>query len=329
MKERILNCTLLRLAEVMRAIKHFPSFLGGTLYGMCLDLWHSNSVKRGRKEELAALMVANHVLEKGITMPERRLGFGYETVRSVISRCGKCIKKYSPDHIEIQCSIDILQQYYNLHISNKFELPDDIVRGIQELLKSKLYDTRLCYETTKSEYFASVDDFVDFAHSRHSVRWYSDERVPDEDVVNAIRLAQTAPSACNRQDVKVYVVETEDKKKAVLGLQKGNRGFGHHADKVLLVTADLGFWKCDNRPSAFLDAGIFTMNLLYALHHYKVCACTLNAHLSIKKQKELRGIVGYSKSEIPVVFIAIGKAAERFMITGSQRVRESTICKMV
>jgi nitroreductase len=293
------------------------------------DLWHSTSVKRKQKENLAELMVANHTLEKGLTMHNRRLGFGYPKVRGIIDRCRKYIKDYSPNHIEIQCSIDILQQYYDLHVDNHFELPDDIVKGILELTKSKLYDTKLCYETTKFEYFTPTDNFKDFALSRHSVRWYSDEKVPNEDIINAIHLAQTAPSACNRQEIKVYVVSTDEKKKALLKLHKGHTGFGDQADRILLITADMGFWQCYNRTSAFLDAGIFTMNLLYALHYYGICACTLNAHLSIKNQKKLRNIVGYSESEIPTVFISIGKAPEKFMVTGSQRVEHETIYKIV
>lgn len=317
------------MIEKIRVAKHFFPLLAVTLLKMWQDLWHSRTAKRGQKENLAELMVANHTLEKGLAMPKRKLGFGYPKVRGVIDRCRKYIQEYSPNHIEIQCSIDILQQYYNLHIDNHFELPDDIVKGVQEMKKSKLYDTKLCYETTKAEYFATTDNFKDFALSRHSVRWYSDEKVPTDDIINAIHLAQTAPSACNRQEIKVYVVSTDGKKKAILELHKGHTGFGDQADRILLITADMSFWQCYNRTSAFLDAGIFTMNLLYALHYYGICACTLNAHLSIKKQKKLKKIVGYSESEIPTVFISIGKAPEKFMVTGSQRVEEEAIYKIV
>lgn len=318
-----------RVVELLRATMHFFPFLGETLYWMWKDLWHSYSVKRNQKENLAELMVANHVLEKGITMPGRRLGFGYERVRSIIVRCKRYIREYTQNHIEIQSSIDILNQYYKIHAEEKFTLPDDIVAGIQELSKYKIYDTNLCYETTKFDYFAPTNNFKDFAHSRHSIRWYSDETIPDETIINAIQLAQTAPSACNRQEIKVYIITSHDKKEKVLKLQKGNRGFGHRADKILLITVDMGFWKCDNRSSAFLDAGIFTMNQLYALHYYGICACTLNAHLSIKKQKMLRDIVGYSESEIPAVIISIGKAPDKFMVTGSQRLNKEAIYKMV
>ena len=38
----------------------------------------SNTFVRNKQSLLASLLVVSHVLEKGITMPERRLGFGYE-----------------------------------------------------------------------------------------------------------------------------------------------------------------------------------------------------------------------------------------------------------
>lgn len=318
-----------RVIELLRATKHFFPLLGRTLYWMFHNLWYSANVKQNEKVNLSRLMIANHILEKGITMPKRRLGFGYEVVRGIISRCRENIKIYSANHIEIQSAIDILEQYYQIHVENNFQLPDDIVIGIQEISKHKIYDTKLCYQTTKADYFSPTDNFYDFAHSRHSVRWYSEEKIPDESIINAIKLAQTAPSACNRQSTKVYIITTDDKKKKILQLQKGNRGFGHQVDRILLVTSDMGYWNCRNMTSAYLDAGIFTMNLLYALHYYKICACTLNAHLSIKQKKKLKSIVGYSESEIPVVFVAIGKAPESFMITGSQRVTLPTMYEMI
>lgn len=317
------------MIELLRAVKCFFPLLGMTLLNMWQDLWYSSSVKRGQKEQLGTLMVANHTLEKGLTMPSIRLGFGYPRVRRIIANCRKYIKDFSPNHIEIQCSIDILQQYYDLHVKNQFDLPDDIVAGIKELKKSKLSDTKPCYETTKSEYFVPTDNFKDFAHSRHSVRWYSEETIPEETVIDAIELAKTAPSACNRQGIKIYVIQKEEKKKNVLNLQRGNSGWGHKADKILLITADMGYWKCDNRTAAFLDAGIFAMNLLYALHYYKICACTMNAILSNKEQKKLRNIVGYSKSEIPAVFISIGNAPEKFKVTGSQRVEKEATYEII
>lgn len=295
------------------------------VYWFYKDVWQSSLIP-SQKSDMAALMVTSHVLEKGITMPNRRLGFGYDRVRDVIKRCSLAIKKYNENHIEIQIALNDLEQYQELHEKEKYILPTDIKENINYLLTFKHQEIVKCFSTTPNSFFENVTDFKDFANQRHSVRWYSEEIIDDETILNVIKLAQTAPSACNRQSTNVYVIGSAERKRKILEIQTGNRGFGFQADKILLLTADLSCWNYKQRSSAYLDSGVFLQNLLYSLHYYKICACTLNAHLSIKKRIKLRQIVDYKKSEIPIVFILIGKAPEKFMIAGSQRVNADGIC---
>lgn len=313
-----------RLKCIAYSIKLMPEYA----YWFWRDLWYSN-IYRNKKSELAGLMINSHVLEKGITMPHRRNGFGYERVRSIIKRCKLAISEYSAEHIEIQSTLQDIDQYLQIHKDVGFKLPDDIQNGAEEILKYKNQETAKCFYSSPSKFFKSTIDFCEFAKSRHTCRWYSKTPVDREDLIMAIHLAQTAPSACNRQSTKVYVIDSKEKKSQVIALQNGNRGFGESADKIILITSDMRFWSFKHRTSAYLDAGIFTMNLLYSLHYYKICACTLNASLSIKKRKLLHDIVGYSKSEIPMVFISIGKAPEVLMIAGSQRLRTEQIYKFI
>lgn len=64
-----------------------------------------------------------------------------------------------------------------------------------------------------------------------------------EDLMQAIELAQNAPSACNRQPGRVHLVENDLLKHKILDIQGGNRGFGHMADKVLIVTVELAGYR--------------------------------------------------------------------------------------
>ena len=71
----------------------------------------------------------------------------------------------------------------------------------------------------------------------------------------------TAPSACNRQYVRVHSVGDIEMKKAILSLQNGNRGFGENADKLLVVTADHqtgGLSILDGGPAIGRVTGRFT-----------------------------------------------------------------------
>ena len=328
MKEKLKELMPFWLLNILICIKNAFLLLPMYVYWFRRDLWYSSNIKT-QSSDLAHLLVTGHVLEKGITMPARRLGFGYDRVRSIIETCSKAICNYTNNHIEIQSAIKDLEQYQLIHHQAGYELPDDITTGIEQLLTQKTIDTQSCYEMTKEEYFKKTSDFFEFAHQRHSVRWYSEEKIEHDILMKAIELAQTSPSACNRQSTRVYIIETEEKKKQVCQLQNGNRGFGHLADKMLLITSDMKCWSYQYRTSAYLDAGIYTQNLLYALHYYHICACTLNAHLTIKKSCKLRKIVGYSESEIPIVFISIGYPTAVFQIAGSQRLYVKQNCKFV
>jgi len=328
MKEKLKEMLPCWMVNIVKYIKNTFLLFPVYAYWFWKDISYNNGFKN-EKSDLAHLLVAGHVLEKGITMPERRMGFGYERVRSLIQSCLKAIGDYSNNHIEIQCTLKDLEQYLQIHQKANYQLPNDITTGIENLLQYKTIDTQPCYETTKEEYFKKTNDFFDFAHQRHSVRWYSEESIDKETLMKAIELAQTAPSACNRQSSRVYIVETEEKKEKILQLQNGNRGFGYLADIILLITSDMKCWNYQHRTSAYLDAGLFTMNLLYALHYYHICACTLNAHLSVIKRSKLREVVGYSKSEIPIVFISIGNPSSHFSITGSQRINTNQIFSFI
>ena len=59
------------------------------------------------------------------------------------------------------------------------------------------------------------DRFLDLAKSRFSVRKYKDIPVEDEKIEMMLEAAKVAPSARNYQPSKVYVVKSEEKRKAL------------------------------------------------------------------------------------------------------------------
>lgn len=285
----------------------------------------SSTFIQDKRASLASLLVVSHVLEKGITMPNRRMGFGFENVRFIISLCDMIIQKWGADYIEVQAALADLKQYLDIHREANYELPEDIKEDITRLTSKMNVKDDNCYTSTKEVYFAPTSNFQEFAKSRHSVRWFADTPVDDEKLLKAIKLAQTAPSACNRQATRVKIISSKEGKELCCKLQHGNRGFGDKADKWLLITTELGDWSHTDVPSAYIDAGIFTMNLLYALHYYGIAACTLNAYIELDKRDILQKGLGYPASELPVVFIIIGNPAEKFMVPKSRRLNVNDI----
>lgn len=294
------------------------------------DLRYSNSFRNDKTTLSSSLLISGHVLEKGITMPNRRLGFGYDIVRGLIKNCNDYISKYGSDSVELQAAIADLSQYLDIHKKVKFEIPSDIQQGIEVLISELVVKDENCYYSNSNDYFRKPQSYYEFANQRRSIRSFSEEDVDEATIMKAIELAQTAPSACNRQSIKVKIIENHDVMKIIYSeIQNGNRGFGHLANKWLLITSELGAWSQSLVNMAYIDGGIFTMSLLNALHYYGICACTLNANLSTSNLKKLRELIQLPKSEVCVVFIAIGKPAKSFMIAKSRRKQTKDIVTII
>ena len=315
--------------EIARLIRAFPSVFKYDFFWTRFQLRRSSIIKT-RESSLAVLLVESHVLEKGLTMPNMRLGFGQQRARNIIKYLNEFIGLYDAKSVQVQAALNDLAEYLSVHKAALYDLPNDLVSGIENLMKyrqdkNSKYSIHCCSDT----YFEEDIDFERFAYSRRSLRYYSDEHVEINDIIDAIRIAQTAPSACNRQATRVKIIQSKDAKKYVLSVQNGTRGFGNLADKILLVTTDMTNWAPVDRNSAFLDAGIFTMNLLYALHGKKIVACPLNADMNSHLFHDIHKHLSISDSEIPVCFITIGKAPKEFMIAKSPRLDTKDVYSII
>lgn len=172
-------------------------------------------------------------------------------------------------------------------------------------------------EITRDELWTS---FADLVHSRHSVREFVAHRVPETEIEAAVGLAQRTPSVCNRQSWRVHVFSTAEDKQRILHYQNGNAGFGHLADRVLLLTADLRtFVSSGERNQAFTDGGMFAMSLIYALHARGIASCPLNLSLSFSADRALHQAAGIPAWETPIMMVAIGYPPPQLRVAVSAR----------
>lgn len=279
-----------------------------------------NNCVNNKNVQSYSLLVVSHVLEKGLTMPNRRLGFGQERVRQVLNLCQQYIDNYGEDTFEVQSTLNDIEEYNRVHKENSYSLPADIQQKIDGILEyRKSTEETRSLEFTPDTFFKKYNSFSEIAEHRHTCRHYSSVPVDIDTIIKCIKIAQSAPSACNRQSTHVYVINSEKYKEVVRRYQNGSRGFAEYADKFLLLTADQYAWDIRQEKSGFIDAGIFAMNLLYALHESHICACTLNAHLYSKQLKNFYKEMPIKESEIPVLFMSLGNAPDKFSIARSER----------
>jgi nitroreductase len=295
----------------------------GYNYDRKLYLKHSASYGSISSTNLIGNIIKDyHAIEKGLTMPELRLGFGQKKLVVLIQNCITYIQKFDQINEQLQHAIGVIVEYKNLHKKENFQLEKETNTYIKKLAPFiQKNDCCSQIETTKYEYFAHINkNFPEFSNSRASVRNYTDEEISMRAIMDALQLAQKTPSACNRQCWRTYVYTDKNKIAEILEEQGGNRGFGHLTNKLIVLAAELGVFNRDyERNEAYIDGGMYAMNLLYALHYQKIAACILNCSTWPEKDVNLRKLTKIKDSEVFIGMIACGIPPENFKIAYSKR----------
>ncbi len=287
-------------------------------------LKHSRTLGVSNPEKmLGAIVLQYHVIEKGLTMPESRPGFGQNRIISLCKSCLMYIEKYGVDDEQVKHAIGVLLEYEDHHAKVNYKLEDEVLNSIWHLKKLKI-DSLIKtsqIEKTKKTYFKDIKSSFDkFSNSRASIRNYSKENLPFERIQYALELVRNTPSACNRQTWRTYVYTDKIKIGKILKAQGGNRGFGHLTNKLIIITGELGvFCNTNERNQVFIDCGMYSMNLLYALHYNEIAACVMNCSFDYQKEQEIKELAEIKESEVLITMVACGEAPDIFKITVSHR----------
>lgn len=283
-------------------------------------------------EKLIAQIIAEyHIIEKGLCMPNMRLGFGYNVIIDLINHCNLFAANYDINNDQYIHALKTIYEYKIEHENNNFLIDDKILNKINNiLLRNKVNEASKQQETTKEEYFKYTNSTFDqFSNSRHSIRNFKGE-IKISKIYKAIDIAQNAPSACNRQSTRVNVVEDKNLINNILNIQRGNRGFGHLVDKLIIITGELGgFTGINERNEVYVNGGIFAMNLLYSLHFYQIGACTLTWSSTITQDKEIRKLCAIPNSETIILLIACGNVPDSLKVVTSRRFSSQKITRIL
>ena len=292
-------------------------------------LLHSGAM--GQSSEyvlLERIIMGYHVIEKGLTMPGRRLGFGRDAILSLIDAVEEYESKYGTNSGQVVHAGSCVKEYLDLHEENHYDKSGDVTfwDAVEKFCKGRIIDHAQRVECEKKTFFKDISGPFDvFAASRHTVRYFCG-KIPSDAMEKVVSLAMTAPSACNRQYVRVHCVDNPSLRDRILSLQNGNRGFGSTADKLLVITSDLqGLRWHAERNDIYLNAGIFVQNLCYALHFYGFASCILNWSVSPRFDMSVRGLLDVKDSETIVALVACGDMPDKISVAASPRKQLSEV----
>lgn len=295
-------------------------------------VWFSGILTiRGNRERLIGKIIQDyHVVEKGLTMPVTRPGFGQDRIIALANSIKNYASDYGIDDEQVRQGISVILEYNSYHKARGHQLGSRTLDAISSItcMAVGIVQSEQA-EVTCFDYFKSKNaPFAEFAGSRKSVRNYTGGNVDLQVVEKAIDLARCTPSSCNKQGTRVHLLSKRENIDAALSIQTGNRGFGHDATALIVITSELGYaHNVYERNEAYVDGGMFAMSVLLGLHHYGVAACPLNCYLPNSKYRKLREICNVPVSEVFVVMISCGVPPKEFRIPLSHRYPVSKIMK--
>jgi nitroreductase len=265
-----------------------------------------------------SMRVSCHILEKGLTMPEKRLGFGQTRLATVAQRL--LLSRNYAGVLEAETAVGIIKEYDRLHKQQQYALPEKLQSLVDDVcaLYPEVSNLQQINKSREEFFSESHKAFSDFSESRRSIRNFS-KVASDQQINDSFRLALNAPAACNRQLYKCHIFNDKLDVEEILSHQNGNRGFGHLVPQLCVLTVDLRLMGKNEQNDIYFNAGLFAMNLCYSFHFNKVGSCMLNWAASPRRDKLLRKVANIPKEESIAVIIAFGIPSDQIEIARSDK----------
>lgn len=261
---------------------------------------HQNT-QIGLETEIRLLV---HSIEKALSLPVIRPGFGREKIEHLLKTykeyCEQDTRDNSKKIRQLVCGSLFAYAMYQQKNCPEFDLsfiPSDLLEDIQEESGGVSYS---------SEHDFTTLTFSEFAKSRHSLRYFGSSSIDSETIKKAVSLAQTAPSACNRQSPHVFACLNRKIIELIMSFHGGIKGFGC-PQVILAVTGDLGCYTSEyERNTVYVDGGIFIMNLLYSLHYFGLATCPVIWGTEPDNDSKLRKLLNIPESYTIISLVMVG-----------------------
>lgn len=256
------------------------------------------------------ILIITHAIEKGLSLANPRMLFGQEKIHNIISM----VREYDATHASfpMRMAAGALSDYLELHRKNGVK--DAFLDEIQQLFEAQ----GLFAEYGKSGGYKRVEELkhiseaergacLEFMSSRYSCRHYIDKVVPEEVVSDVIRCAQTSPSQCNRQSVRVHCYHDKTQIGELLKLQGGAGGFAEGVPNLFIITSEITAWGgYGQRNQCYVDGGLFGQGLFLACHAFGLGSCGLNLAIDNGREANIKKLAGIHPRERLVMMISFG-----------------------
>ncbi len=269
------------------------------------------------------LLRENHVIEKGLSMRNPRKGFGQQKVLALLGRLKKYIKLYAEkDNAFLEYPLSTIASYIEYTKRQGIEIPVIEKEYTALLASTKQKEIKAHYgikEIQKDFLLRECKkDFASLLYNRHSIRYFSKAEISTKLLNEALTLAQQTPSACNRQGWLTHIFLGKESIR-LIQWQGGANGFEYEISCSILVTANLNAFLHYEVHQAYVDGGLYAMNLINALSSLGLGTIPLSCGFRIQKTVTLYKEFAIPENEVPILIIGVGHLPDTFKVAVSTR----------
>jgi nitroreductase len=261
-----------------------------------------------------------HRLEKGLTMRPRRSVFAEGYIKETVDYYCEAVKSLTYDRVELKWVEDVLFAYFDA-VSETDTIREAKSKFLEFKPDKKNEELFMPYTYSElGKVVVSFEQLLQLVQHRRSVRWFQDKEVPVHLIKKAVSIATYAPSACNRQPFKFYVMNTRKKAVAAAKLAGGTIGYADNIRCLIAVVGELDAYPYErDRHLIYIDGSLASMQLMLAFETLGLSSCAINWPSVEEKERKMELFLRLPVNRRLIMLLAVGYATDEGGIPYSQK----------
>lgn len=288
--------------------------------------WLSRALYNAHEAETvkmdALITYYSHSIEKSLSNPNFERGHAFSVAKELVNLLQQYSNlKFDKNSPAYRSAVDNLNELYLRHKDSKYK--NDVKGMVASFLEGSTDDAikiggSLTMRISEKQN-NSTKNFKELSSGRHSVRDYLDKQVNEEDIREVIEIAQKSPSACNRQQARVYYMTDKKVISEILGIQGTLKDYPTPPLLFLITATDDAYILDTENNNGYIDGSLFAMSLLYALEYKGIGACPLHTMFTDEVRTRVMSMLNIPENEKLIFFISAGYFSEQILACRSFR----------
>ncbi len=251
-----------------------------------------------------ALLLA-HSLEKGMSMPNIRAGFGENKASDLadIILSNESLDSYARSEAK-----SVLYSYVCYRDSSCDPLSTDLRDRLMSASAQELVSGSLPYD---AGYFSRDGmDAMQLLSKRRSVRSFKSDKVSNEQMNLVGAFVASSPSACNRQPWRIRWTCDDTKIQRIDELVPGNRGFEGQIPNWAVLSCDRGMFGTGEAFQWYVNGGIALAYFVEGLYLLGMDSCIFQLPVADSCVPTLKELLGIEEGDAVIAAIGFGISDE-------------------